>query len=76
MAKARLRAGAGRLFISRIFSFAGPNDPKILVFITVQAPERLSIFQQFWNRYLKFIGNHKYTCFHTLNGALEMNMFS
>jgi hypothetical protein len=46
MAKAGLWAGAGRLFISQIFFFAGPSDPKITVFITLQAPERLSIFQK------------------------------
>ena len=73
MAKARLWAGAGRLFFSQIFSFAGPSDPKIIVFITMQAPERLSIFQECWNRYLIFIGNHKYTNFHKLNGALEIH---
>ena len=47
MAKAGLWAGAGKLFISQIFPIAGPSDPKITVFITIQAPERLSIFQEF-----------------------------
>ena len=76
MAKASLWAGPGSLFVRWNFSFAGPSDPKITVFITIQAPERLSIFQEFWNRYLIFIENHKYTYFHKLNGALEIHDFS
>ena len=76
MAKASVWAGPDRVFVCWNFSFAGPSDPKITVFITIQAPERLSIFQEFWNRYLIFIGNHKYTYFHKLNGALEIHDFS
>ena len=76
MAKAGVWAGAGRLLFCWNFSFARPSAPKITVFITIQAQERLSIFQEFWNRYLIFIGNHKYTYFHKLNGALEIHDFS
>ena len=76
MAKAGVWAGAGSLFVSQIFFFAGPSDPKITVFITIQAPERLLIFQEFSNRYVIFIGNHKYTYFYKLNGAREIHCFS
>ena len=76
MAKAGCWAGAGWTFVCQIFLFAGPSAPKITVFITIQAPERLSIFQEFWNRYLIFIGNHKYVYLYKLNGALEIHDLS
>ena len=73
MAKAGLWTGRVKLFV--LSELAGPSGLKITVFSSVQAPKRLRIFWEFWNRYLLFIEYHKYTYVHKLIQALVIHDF-
>ena len=51
---------------------AGPSGLKITAFITMQAPKRLRIFYEMFNRYLLVMTNHKYAYLQKLHQALDI----